>query len=173
VKKYLPAIVCGFGAGVLQIVPFIKSFSCCLIMPLAAFAALLLEQKANRSIEKMSRKKAVSLGLLTGLFAALFGTILEIFITLITRQNDIVTTFPELQKMIDTFPLAGEIKQDVISLFQSVRNEIAEHGFSWFYTFSLFVNNFIVDPVFGAIGGLLGLQIINNRNNNSQNNFYE
>jgi hypothetical protein len=165
--------VCGFGAGVLQVVPFVKSFSCCLIMPIAAVAALILDQKANMSTGKMTRNRAVSLGLLTGLFAALFGTLFELFITLITKQNDIVATFPELQRMIDTFPVSADIKQDVIALVQNVRNEITERGFSWFYTLSLIVNNFIVDPVFGTIGGLLGQQIINNRNNNSQNNFYQ
>ena len=170
-KKYLPSIVCGFGAGVLQIVPFVKSFSCCFIMPLAAFLTLLLDQKANHAIGKILTKKAIVLGLTTGVFAAIFGSSFEIFITFLTKQNDIVASFPDMQRMLDTFPITEDIKREVLSLFQNVRTEILTTGFSWIYTLSILVNNFIINIIFGAIGGLVGSQIINRKIDNSQNNF--
>lgn len=170
-KKYLPALVCGFGAGVLQIVPFIKSFSCCFVMPLAAFFALILEQKSTNSHHKIITKNAVLIGLFTGLFAALFGTTFEILITLITKSNDIIVTFPELQKMVEGFPVSNEMKNEVIQIFQNVREDILNYGFSFLYTFSILINNLIVNPIFGIAGGLIGAQIINNKANNSSDNF--
>ena len=43
----MPAIVAGFGAGVLHVVPLTKALTCCLVVPLAAVAAIMLEQKSN------------------------------------------------------------------------------------------------------------------------------
>lgn len=168
-KKYLSALVCGFGAGVLQIVPFLRSFSCCFIIPLAAFVSLILDQRATNSRGKISSKRALMFGIVTGLYAALFGSFFELFITLITKHNDIISTFPELQRMIDSFPVSPEIKTEVLNLFQNVRQEILTKGFSPLYTFSVFINNFVINTIFGAIGGLVGAQIINNRINNPSN----
>jgi hypothetical protein len=166
VKKYLASLVCGFGAGVMQIVPFIKSFSCCFILPLAVFMALVLDQRATNYFGKITIKKGLIFGLFTGLFAALFGSIFEILITFLTKQNDIIVGFPELERMVQSFPVTLEIKQQVVNMFQNVKNDLLNYGFSWFYTISIIANNFIVNSVFGMVGGLIGVQIINNKYKN-------
>lgn len=167
-KKYISPVVCGFAAGVLQVVPLIKSFSCCLILPAAAFFSLLLDRKATKSTERIPMSKALLFGLYTGLTAAFFGTIFEIMITFITRQNDIIIAFPEMQRMVEGFPLSTEIKNEVMGIFQTVRKELMETGFSWIYTISILVNNFLVNSVFGIVGGLIGTQIINSKNKSSE-----
>ncbi|MBA4407116.1 hypothetical protein C0389_07575 [bacterium] len=170
-KKYLSSLVCGFGAGVLQIVPLLRSFSCCFILPVAAFLSLLLNQRATKNTAKISTKEALLFGVMTGIYAALFGSFLEILITFITKHNDIISTFPELQRMVDNFPVSQEIKSEVLNLFQKVRQDIIANGFSVLYTFSVLVNNFIVNTIFGAVGGIIGAQIINSRMNNSKKEF--
>ncbi len=170
-KKYLSSLVCGFGAGVLQIVPLLRSFSCCFILPVAAFLSLLLNQRATKNTAKISTKEALLFGVMTGIYAALFGSFLEILITFITKHNDIISTFPELQRMVDNFPVSQEIKSEVLNLFQKVRQDIIANGFSVLYTFSVLVNNFIVNTIFGAVGGIIGTQIINSRMNNSKKEF--
>jgi hypothetical protein len=70
--------------------------------------------------------------------------------------------------MVDKFPVTEDIKKEVLYLFQNVRNDILATGFSWLYTFSLVVNDFFIDILFGITGGLIGSQIINNRNKNSK-----
>lgn len=129
----------------------------------------MLDQRATNSKEKISAKKAIKFGIVTGLYAALFGSFFELFITLVTKHNDIISTFPELQRMIEGFPVTPEIKTEVLNLFQNVREEILTKGFSLLYTFSVLMNNFIVNTIFGAVGGLVGAQIINNRINNPSN----
>ena len=162
-KKYLSAFVCGFGAGVLTIVPVAKSFSCCLLIPIASYLALLLDRKANPIDGKILFKKAIVLGLLTGLYAALFGTVFDIIITFITKNNDLVAGFPELQKMIMDFPVSEEVRNQVMDLLSSVINQISETGFSLIYFITILLNNLIVYTIFGMIGGLVGAQIINSR----------
>ncbi|OGU54716.1 MAG: hypothetical protein A2V66_01170 [Ignavibacteria bacterium RBG_13_36_8] len=169
-RKYLSAFVCGFGAGVMQVVPLAKSFTCCIIVPLAVFFALLLERKANNVplYQKTDTKKGVIIGILTGIYAALFGSIFEILITLITKNNDIIVAFPEIQKFLNSLPLTEDIKNQVITLFNTIIDEIKENGFSLLYSFSIIINNFIVNTIFGLIGGLIGVQIINSRISKSE-----
>jgi len=165
-RKYLSPFICGFGAGVLQIVPIAKSFSCCFIIPLASFFALMLDQRAHNSKQNISMKKALMFGLLTGLYAAVFGSLFDIFITLITRNNDIVAMFPELQKMLATFPISEDLRKEVLNLFQKLRNDILNYGFSPLYTLSVVINNIVVNSIFGIVGGLISAQIINRKNIN-------
>lgn len=167
-KKYLSALVCGFGAGVLMVVPVAKSFTCCLIIPFAAFLSLVLENKANPSIEKITAKKALMFGLMTGLFAALFGSFFDLFITLVTKQNDIVAMFPELQNMVNSFPLTEDVRNEILELFQIVRDDIINYGFSPLYALSVILSNFSVNIVFGMIGGLVGSNILNKKLNNTK-----
>lgn len=165
-KKYLSSFVCGFGAGVLQIVPIAKSFGCCLIIPFAAFFSLILDKKANPTSEKISSKKALMLGLMTGLYAAFFGSTFDIVITFITKNNDLVESFPQFQQMINNFPFSDELKNEVLRLFQKVRNDILNYGFSFVYAISIITNNLFINSLFGIAGGLIGAQIINRRPEN-------
>jgi hypothetical protein len=162
-KKYLSAFVCGFGAGVLHIVPVAKSFTCCLIMPMAAYLSIVLDRKSSGDTGKMDMKRGAILGLLTGLYAAIFGTSLDIFITFVTRNNEIIAAYPELQKLINDFPITETLKREVLTMLSSLLNEIKTSGFSLIYTLSLLISNFIIDPVFGVIGGLIGVQIVNSK----------
>ena len=137
-----------------------------MILPLAAFISLLLDQRATRNFTKIPMKKALLFGLFTGLFAALFGSVFEILITFITKHNDEIASFTDLQRIIQNLPLSEEIKKEILNLFQSVREDILKNGFSLLYTFSVIGNNFIVNSIFGSVGGLVGAQIINSRLNN-------
>ena len=163
-KKYLPAIVAGFGAGVLHVVPITKALTCCLVIPLAATAAIMLEQKANKIIGEFPLKRGVILGILTGLFAALFGSFFDIFITFITKNNDLLLAFNELNNVIDSIPVPENIKQETLTLMKSVADQIRQTGFSSLYAFAILFNNLVVDLIFGAIGGLVGTKILNARN---------
>lgn len=164
-KKYISAFISGFGAGVLQIVPAVKSFSCCLIIPVASYIAVMLDRKSTGRINKISTKKGLLIGLVTGLYAALFGSIFELLITFITRSNDFIFAIGELQKAINQLPLDDLLKMEVLKMIGKVVQDIQHSGFSVLYTFSIILNNFIVNPIFGMIGGIISVQIINSKIN--------
>ena len=46
--KFFPALVCGFGAAVLNTIPGVKSIGCCLVVPVAAWFSLILDEKINK-----------------------------------------------------------------------------------------------------------------------------
>ncbi len=162
-KKYLPAFVCGFGAGVLMVVPVAKSLSCCLIIPGAAFLALVLDQKANRLVGDIPINRAVILGTLTGLYAGVFGSFFDLFITFITHNNDLIIAFNDLQKLINEFPINTELKEEVFKILNNVISDIIEYGFSWTYAIIIILNNLIINTLFGLIGGVIGVKILNSR----------
>ncbi len=162
-KKYLPSLVTGFAAGVLSVVPVLKSFGCCLIVPAAAYFAIILYQRANNLDEKINTGKAIFLGLSTGIFAALFATTFEIFITLFTKQSDVIDAFGNIQTMINSLPLDAAIKQQVIDMINNVVVDLREKGFSIIYSITLLFNNLLVNSIFGLVGGVIGLQVINSK----------
>jgi hypothetical protein len=162
-KKYLPSLVAGFAAGVLSVVPLLKSFSCCLIVPAAAYFSIILYRKSNNLDEKLETGKAIFLGIFTGLFAALFATTFEIFITLFTKQSDIIEAFSSMQTMINNLPLDTATKQQVIDMMNNVVFDLKEKGFSLIYTITLLFNNLLVNTVFGLVGAVIGLQVINSK----------
>ncbi|MCX7875541.1 MAG: hypothetical protein N2321_05150 [Melioribacteraceae bacterium] len=165
-KKYISPFIIGFAAGVLQVVPFIKSFACCLIIPFASYISLSLDQKANKDYSKILMSKAFIFGIVIGLTSAFFGTVFEILITFITKQNDLIASLPELIKMVDNFPVDENIKKEVISLFDNVKNDLINKGFSLFYTVTILLNNLIVNTIFGVVGSLISASFINNKNKN-------
>lgn len=162
-KKYLPSLVAGFIAGVLSVVPFIKSFACCLIVPAAAYFSIVLYRRAENLDEKMPTKKAIFLGLFTGIFAALFATSFEILITLFTKQSDVIDAFGSMQTMINDLPLDAALKQQVIDMMNNVVIDLKEKGFSFIYSITLLFNNLLVNSIFGLVGSVIGLQLINSK----------
>jgi hypothetical protein len=132
-------------------------------MPLAAYLSIILDRKSSGDTGKMDMKRGAMLGLLTGVYAAAFGTSLEILITFITKNNEIVAAYPELTRLLNDFPIAEAMKQEILTMLSSLINEIQTTGFSLFYSFTILFSNFIIDPVFGTLGGMIGVQIVNSK----------
>jgi len=161
-NKYLPVLVCGFGAAVLTTVPYIKSFSCCLIIPAGSFAALYLNLRVNNISLPITTKSAILYGLLTGLVAALFSSGFEVLITFITKSNDFVTTLPQTEAAMRSLNM-GDILDQTMGLLHKMSKEIVTYGFSLLYSIAITFSNLIIDSVFGIIGGIIGMTVINKR----------
>lgn len=161
-KKLLPSLVCGFSAGVFSIIPMIKSFSCCLFLPFAAYISLVLYIKANKISERIKAGTAAALGLYTGIFASLFGTAFDLLLTLVLRSNEITKGMPEIKQLLEGLP-DKTLTSEMLSMMQMMSNEITQYGFSGLYAFLLMMNNFIVFSIFGIIGALIGMQSINKK----------
>lgn len=161
-KKYTSPLVCGFGASVLSIIPELKMLACCLVIPVAALLSLFLDQKINRLNEKIDSRKAITFGLLTGLFAALFATSFDILLTMITRTNDFVQTLPQTESLIREYNL-GPIVDDTIKLLKEMISDIKNNGFSGLYAFAMLFSNLVINTLFGLIGGLIGMNYLNKR----------
>lgn len=161
-KKYLPTLVCGFGAAVLSTVPGIKNFSCCLIVPAAAAISILLDKKINNSNEKVLLGKTLGFGFLTGLFATLFITTFEMLITYFTRTNDLINDLPQIELTMRQWNL-GPMVDESLKLIKSVAKEIEKNGFSFIYLLMILASGLITNSIFGMIGGALGMSLANRK----------
>jgi len=160
-KKYFPSLVCGFGAAVLTTVPGIKSFGFCLLVPAAAVLSLFLHQKVTGNNADIDSGTAITFGILTGLFAAVFATFFEVLITFFTHTNDFVKTLPQSSSVLKS--VLGPVVDNMMKTFNKMSSDIQTHGFSLLYTIAVFVGNGIMYLIFGMLGGLLGKSFINKR----------
>ena len=161
-KKYFPSIVTGFGAAVLSTVPGIKSFSCCLIIPAAAYLSLHLYNRTKSEESPIKLNRALSFGLITGLVAALFAIIFDLLITYITHNNDLVSGLQPSEEFLQQFNL-GPIMDNSIKIMEGMVKEIEQNGFSALYTVIISISNFLVFSIFGMLGGLLYMSVYNRR----------
>ena len=162
-KKYLPSVVAGFGAAVLSTIPGIKSLSCCLLVPGAAFISLYLYNKSMGDNSPIQLNKALSYGLITGLVAALFTTLFDLLITFLTHSNDLVAGLPQTEELMNNFNL-GPLMDESIKLIRQMAQDIKKNGFSALYVVMITMSNFFILSIFGMLGGLLGMAVLNKRN---------
>lgn len=166
-STYISPLVCGFGASVLMVVPGLKEIGCCLIVPFAAGLSLFLYQKSNKITERISVKNALIFGLLTGIFSAVFATLFEILFTGIFHTNEFVKSLPEVEIMFRSFA-PQNLLDEIFTMYKKMASEIRTNGFSLSYTIYFFAATSITSTIFGLIGGLIGMAVINKRNKNLQ-----
>lgn len=159
-KKYYPVIVSAFAAAVLTTVPGLKSFSCCLLVPAASVFALFLDKKMNGFSQEIKASKALITGLLTGILLAIMSSSLEIFITFILKSNELTEALPEVEILMTQMEL-GPVSDEIVGLLRKISDEIIRSGFSPIFAFFLFLSNIVTNAIFGMLGGLLGMTLIN------------
>jgi hypothetical protein len=161
-SKYLPALVCGFAAAVLMIIPEIKNFGCCLILPAAAAFSLFLNKKINSVRGAISTSDAFFYGIFTGVFSALFLTGFDLLITYFAKTNDLVESLPDSKTMLRDLNL-GPIMENAIAMMENMAKDIKLNGFSALYSIMILISNLVINTIFGMIGGLIGMKYLNKR----------
>ena len=156
-KKYFPSIITGFGAAVISTVPGLKSLMCCLLVPGAAFLAIYLYNKTMGDNQPIKLNKALSYGLITGLVAAFFTTFFDLLITFLTHSNELVTGLSQTEEIVNQYKLGPLFMKEMVK-------EIKSTGFSPLYAVFITIGNFLVLSIFGMLGGLVGMAILNKRN---------
>ena len=164
-KKYLPALVCGFGAAVLTTIPGLEGIACCLLAPVASGISIVLYKKSQPGMVKINTGTGILLGFLTAIFAALFASSFEIIITYITRTSDLVTSLPQAESIVKDMNL-GPAAEESIELLKKMISEIKINGFSFMYAFLITLTNLITYSIFGVLGGLITTAILNKRSIN-------
>jgi hypothetical protein len=163
-KKYLSALVCGFGAAVLTTIPGIQTIACCLLVPVASVVSIFLYKKSHPDLLKIKTGSGIFLGLLTAVFAAVFASGFEIIITYLTKTSDLIVSMPQAEKVIKDMNL-GPAAEESMEILKQMVADIKSKGFSFLYAFLITITNLITYSIFGMLGGVIGTAIINKRNN--------
>lgn len=161
-NRILPVIISGFIVAVFSIVPILKNFSCCLFLPFASVFSLYLDLRVNKNLEFIRIPKALKFGFLTGLFATIFYVPLDLLITFFTRTNDFIAVIPQAEILIQDLEIK-EITKDSMSMIRAMAEQIKETGFSPLYAVMILFSNLFTNSIFGMIGGLIGMGILNKK----------
>lgn len=162
-KKYLPALVSGFGAAVLTTIPGVDSVACCFLVPIASGVSIYLYKKSQPSVFKISTRSGILLGFLTAIFATLFASSFEIILTYLTRSSDLVSTMPQAEQVIKDMNF-GPAAEESLEVLRQMVVDIQTNGFSLLYSILITLTNLITYSIFGVLGGLVATAIINKRN---------
>jgi hypothetical protein len=161
-KKFLPGLVCGFGAAVFLTIPGLKGLGCCLIIPLSSLLSVLLYKRTDNSVLRIEAVTAVGFGFVTGIVAAFFASCFDILITFVTRSNEFVTALPQMESWFKSLKV-GPVVDEFFNIYKKMSAEITTTGFSPGYALFVLIGNLIFFSVFGILGGLIGMLFVNKR----------
>lgn len=159
-NKLSPAVVCGFGAAVASFLPGFKNFSCCLIIPAAAFLSLYLYKRITRDERQLRPMMSANYGLTVGMVSAVFLTAFEVISAALTKTNDFVKDLPQLKELIKQTGFGPETAT-ALSMLDKIAYDIQSGGFSITFLIVLLCSNLLINSIFGTVGGLIGMAYLN------------
>ena len=152
------AAIGGGAAGVAVSIPILNliNLACCALIVGGAVLAVYLALRNEPPTEKAPLGAGAAIGALSGVFAAVVGTIVSIPITLI-GGNAGAEWLQEFLESSDGAAIEGPVR-DLLESFAGSGEGIALGALVFSLAFNL-----IIDTIFGALGGVLGAAIFNRK----------
>jgi hypothetical protein len=148
-SKLIPSLIGGAVIGVLSTIPIISlgNCLCCMWVLLGGGLAVFLYQKDLPPDAEFPSGDAAIVGLLAGLFGALFGTFLTYFFMAIWG-------FEFQQGLIDWILESGEeLTPEVEDFLYDLRDS---EGLNMMFVFIRLFGSLLINSIFGLLGGILG-----------------
>lgn len=160
-NKILPIVVGTMVMTVIAVIPLINLINvfCCAGILIGGFAGVFTYWKQLQDTGMiLTAKDGGMIGILCGILSAIFVTGFGVLISLFSDVNpmmDVMTAFDEM---------GVQIPPEMVQYLEKFSEEFSEHGFSPTITIFSFVFNLILYPLFGSIGALFGVSILNKKN---------
>ena len=146
----LPALYGGIIIGVISAVPGLNLLNClcCAGIMLGGFFAVFFYKKdLTPNMSPLSSNDGLRLGALAGVFGAIVSLILSWLVLTMIGGGDV----ENIKSLLDSLGLSKQIPEEAL-------DEI-ETGMSGPLGFFHVVITFIINPLFGLIGGLIGYAV--------------
>lgn len=143
--------------SVMPVISLLNLFCCAGIVIGGLTGVFYLDNKAKSVNYFISFKDAGIVGALSGILSAVIISIITLAITIISRENPIdvgIKTFEE-------FGL--QLPNEVLNQLQKFSEEYNKYGFSPAIALINLLGNLIIYPLFGFLGGILAMSIINKK----------
>jgi len=152
------AAIGGVAAGVASSIPILEwiNVACCALIVGGAVLAVYLALRNEPPTEKAPLGAGAAIGALSGVFAAVAGTIVSIPIALIAG-NAGAGALQEFLESSDAVAIEGPVR-DLLESLAGSGEGIALGALLFGLGFSLVINT-----IFGTLGGILGAAIFNKK----------
>jgi ammonia channel protein AmtB len=154
-EKFGPALYGGLIMGVLSATPFLNFVNClcCAGILLGGFMSVYFYKKAlTEEMDPLTTSDTMGLGALSGVFGAVASTIIGGTIFLILGNYESRMIYNMIQSM-------GAFNQMPPEQAAQIEQSLTQQGFSIINV----VSSFIICPLFGLLGGLIGYGVFRPR----------
>jgi len=159
-NKITPVIAGTAVMTLLAIIPVLSLINifCCAGIIAGGFVGVYTYWKQLQASGKiLTSKDGGMIGILCGILSAVFVTGFGVLISLYSDSNPIL----EIMKGFDE--MGFQVPPEITKYIDKFSNEFTEHGFSPTITIFSFISNLILYPLFGSIGAILGVSILNKK----------
>jgi hypothetical protein len=146
----LPALYGGIIIGVISAVPglsLLNCFCCAGIMLGGFFAVFFYKKDLTANMPPLSSNDGLRLGALAGVFGAVVSLILSRLVLTMFGGGDVET----IKSLLDSFGVSKQLPEGAL--------DELETGMRGPLGFFQVVISFIINPLFGLIGGLIGYAV--------------
>jgi len=161
-NKILPIVVGTIIMTMIATIPIINLINvfCCAGIIVGGFAGVYTYWKQLQNTGTMlTAKDGGMIGILCGILSAIFVTGFGVLISLFSDINPMLDVMRAIDEM------GVQMPPELIQYMEKFSDEFNQHGFSPTITIFSFIFNLILYPLFGSIGALLGVSLLNKKNN--------
>lgn len=159
-SKFTPIIISSVIMITISLFPVLNLINllCCAGIILGGFAGTAYYNKSLTAAgQQIQFKDGAAIGILSGIVSALVVVIASTLLTIALKENPV----PEALRLIDTYGF--RIPPEMEEFLQKISNEYNKSGFSITLTLITLIADLITYPLFGAIGGILGVTVFKKR----------
>lgn len=145
--------------SITPLISFINVF-CCAGLIIGGFVGIFVYNKQLRNTNySLAYKDGVMIGLLSGILSSIIVTGINVLISLFSDVNMI----NEIMKISEE--IGYVIPSEFMIYIEKISKEFETYGFSPTLTIVGFIMNLIIYPLFGILGGIIGVSIITRKRN--------
>lgn len=154
----IPIVYGTFIMTAISILPLINVINlfCCAGIMLGGLAGVFIYNKQLTGTElKLTSKDGVMIGVLCGILSGILVAVFNFVVMVVSKHNPI----DEMMTILDKFSLPPEVIQEMNKFSEEYNN----YGFSPTISLVSIFSNLVIYPLFGMIGAVLGVTIINKK----------
>jgi hypothetical protein len=161
-SKFTPIIISTVIITAISVFPFLNFINllCCTGVIIGVIVGTgYYNSQLKKSGEVIQFKDGAAIGILSGILSAILVVIITTMISLVLKQNPIPTLYNIIDKQ------GFQLPPDVEKLLNKISDEYSKSGFSITLTIANLVMYILIYPLFGLLGGLIGVSIFRRKKN--------
>jgi hypothetical protein len=157
INRLIPVLVGSMvmtAISVLPLINFINLFFCAGIIIGGYIGAISYYRQTAGTAHVMTHRDGVLTGILSGILSAVIVSGINIIVLMYSKSNPVTESLSMLGEFGKNLP------PEVNTQMSKLAEEFNKYGYSPTLAIFTFISNILIYPLFGAIGGLIGMAVI-------------